>query len=455
MQGGISVKIGTSQPTGGEDINIGSNGTGHIQRQFLRYVLQNIFGMLGMSAYVLADTIFIARSAGTNGITALNLVLPIYNLIYAFGAMTGVGSATRYKILAAQKNPESRHFFTNALLCTTLIGLPFMLLGVLNPALVLHIMGADAEITAAGLSYTRIFMCFAPFFMWNQVFNAFVRNDDDPTLAMIATFSSSVFNVIFDYVLMFPLGLGMAGAALATAFSPIVGIGICLLHFRKKENHIRFQLQLPSLHRFLISARLGFSSFIGELSNGVTTVVFNALILALAGNVGVAAYGVIANINIVAIAIFNGVAQGSQPLMSDAHGRADRHAVKQLLVYAAATAEILAVFMLLLLNLFPTPISALFNSEGNAEMTAYAVRGIRLYFIGLLFASFNIAASGFLSATDRAIEAFVASILRGLLGIILLAPLLSAVLGMTGVWLAVPATELLCSLLIGWFLRKK
>ncbi len=449
------MKVGTSQSIGSEDINIGSSGAGHIRRQFLRYVLQNIFGMLGMSAYVLADTIFIANSAGTNGITALNLVLPIYNLIYAFGAMTAVGSATRYKILAAQENPESRRFFSNALLCTTLLGLPFMLLGALCPALVLQTLGADAEITAAGLSYTRIFMCFAPFFMWNQVLNAFVRNDDDPTLAMIATFSSSIFNVIFDYILMFPLGLGMSGAALATAFSPLVGIGICLLHFRRKNNHIHFQLQLPSLHRFLISARLGFSSFIGELSNGVITVVFNSLILALAGNVGVAAYGVIANINIVAIAIFNGVAQGSQPLMSDAHGRADRPAVKQLLCYAAATAEILALFMLVLLNLFPTAISSMFNSEGNAEMTAYAVRGIRLYFIGLLFASFNIAASGFLSATDRAMEAFAASLLRGLLGIVILAPLLSAILGMTGIWLAVPATELLCSMMVIVFLKRR
>lgn len=85
-------------------------------------------------------------------------------------------------------------------------------------------MGGDEQIIATGRSYTRIFMTFAPLFMWNHICNAFVRNDGSPMIAMMATLFSSLFNIVFDYILMFPFGMDMPGAALATALSPVVGI---------------------------------------------------------------------------------------------------------------------------------------------------------------------------------------------------------------------------------------
>ena len=172
-------------------------------KQFIKYVSQNMLGMLGMSCYILADTYFISKAVGSDGITALNLVLPIYNLIFAIGAMIGVGSAIRFVVERNQKKKDAESYFFHALLCSTLISIVFI---------------------AVGKSYTRIFMLFTPFFMWNYICNAFVRNDGGPSIAMSATLFSSLFNIVFDYILMFPLGLSMAGAALATAFSPLRGI---------------------------------------------------------------------------------------------------------------------------------------------------------------------------------------------------------------------------------------
>ena len=143
------------------------------------------------------------------------------------------------------------------------------------------------------------------------------RNDGDPSLAMVATLSSSLFNVVFDYIFMFPMGLGLAGAALATAVSPIISISICSRHFFKKENSVQFVRQRPSARLLGQSCQLGISGFVGEMSSGVTTTVFNFLLLGLAGNVAVAAYGVVANFALVTTAIFNGVAQGAQPLVSE------------------------------------------------------------------------------------------------------------------------------------------
>mgnify|MGYP000405834836 FL=1 len=153
---------------------------------------------------------------------------------------------------------------------------------------------------------------------------------------MVATLSSSLFNVVFDYIFMFPMGLGLAGAALATAVSPIISISICSRHFFKKENSVQFVRQRPSARLLGQSCQLGISGFVGEMSSGVTTTVFNFLLLGLAGNVAVAAYGVVANFALVATAIFNGVAQGAQPLVSECYGKATRPVPESCSSWAAA-----------------------------------------------------------------------------------------------------------------------
>lgn len=280
------------------------------KKLFAKYVSQNILGMLGISVYILADTFFISMAEGADGITALNLVLPVYSLIFAVGAMIGVGSAIRFRILRARGDRSADTYFSNAVLWALILGAVFIAAGVAVPDRIVALLGGDDRIVAVGKDYTAIFMSFAPFFMWNHICNAFVRNDGAPAVAMAATLLSSLFNVVFDYVLMFPLRLGMRGAALATALSPVLGVAICCVHLLSKRSTVRFRWALPSLRKLLSSCQLGVSAFVGEISSGVTTVVFNGIILKLAGNVGVAAYGVVANTSLVAAAVFNGVSQG-------------------------------------------------------------------------------------------------------------------------------------------------
>ena len=134
----------------------------NLTKQFFKYVSQNIFGLIGTSCYILADTYFIAQAAGTDGVTLLNLCLPMYNLIFAFGSMIGLGAATRYAILQAQGEARAQRFFSNAILCACLIAIPFMLAGAFCPGTLLQLMGGDADIVALGLNYTRIFLLFTP-----------------------------------------------------------------------------------------------------------------------------------------------------------------------------------------------------------------------------------------------------------------------------------------------------
>ena len=250
---------------------------------------------------------------------------------------------------------------------------------------------------------------------------------------MVATLSGSLFNVVFDYIFIFPMGWGLPGAALATAISPVISISICSLHFRKPTNGVQFVRQRPSARLLLQSCQLGISGFVGEMSSAVTTTVFNLLLLRLAGNVAVAAYGVVANFALVATAIFNGVSQGAQPLVSQCYGKRDRAGARKLLGLGSGTALALAAALYLVVFGFTDALVAIFNSENSALMARYAFTGMRIYFIGYLFAGFNIVSSGYLSAVNRPTEASITSISRGVVAIVACSLVLSALFGMNGV----------------------
>ena len=166
---------------------------------------------MGMSCYILADTFFISVANGTLGIAALNLTLPVYGLLFAIGSLIGIGSATRYSLCKMTDNETSKLYFSNALMFAVLIGIGFTLLGYFFPAPILKLMGADVDILSIGTEYLQIAMLFSPFFIANYTFTAFVRNDNAPNIAMAATLLSSLFNIVFDYVFMFPMHMGMRG----------------------------------------------------------------------------------------------------------------------------------------------------------------------------------------------------------------------------------------------------
>ena len=427
----------------------------NLTKQFFKYVSQNIFGLLGTSCYILADTYFISQAAGTDGVTLLNLCLPIYNFIFAIGAMVGLGAATRYAILKAQGDERCQRYFSNAIFCACALSVPFLLAGIFAPGSLLRLMGGDAEIVALGIPYARIFLMFTPFFMCNYIVSAFVRNDGDPSLAMVAKLSGSLFNVVFDYIFIFPMGLGLPGAALATAISPILSIAVCSAHFIKKSNTITFVRKAPSVRLLAQSCQLGISGFVGELSSGVTTTVFNFLLLRLAGNVAVAAYGVVANFALVATAIFNGVAQGAQPLVSQCYGKNEMAGARKLLLLGCGTALGLAALLYGVVFGYTDALTALFNSESSALMAAFAHSGMRIYFVGYFFAGCNIVAAGYLGAVNRPAEASITSLCRGMVAIVVCSLVLSALFGMNGVWAAFPVSEAITLALTVFLLKRK
>lgn len=147
----------------------------NVGKKLRKFIFLNVFAMMGMSCYILADTFFISVANGTLGIAALNLTLPVYGLLFAIGSLIGIGSATRYSLCKMTDNETSRLYFSNAVMFAVLIGIGFTLLGNFFPAEILKLMGADADILSIGTEYLQIAMLFSPFFIANYTFTAFVR----------------------------------------------------------------------------------------------------------------------------------------------------------------------------------------------------------------------------------------------------------------------------------------
>jgi putative MATE family efflux protein len=428
----------------------------HLLRNFAKYVSLNILGMIGLSCYILADTYFVSKALGSTGIAALNLSISIYSVIHGMGLMIGIGGATRFSILNSQNdNKKASVVFSTAVKLGVVIGLIFALIGMFGAKPLALILGADTLTLPLTKTYLSTILFFAPFFILNNVVLAFVRNDNNPNLSMIAMLVGSFSNVILDYVFMFPLGMGMFGAAFATGLAPIISLCILLFHFVKKK-HAFACLKSKFRWSFIPDIiGLGLSAFIIEISSAVVLITFNLVILGIEGNLGVAAYGIVANLALVGIAVFTGLAQGIQPLTSKYYGLKEYDSVRKVRKYALLTSVGMAIILYLSVVLYSDRIIHIFNSENNIDIASIAETGLKIYFTGFLFVGINIVTAMFLSATENARDAFFITIARGFVIIVPLVIVLSKSLNMTGVWLAFVLSELSVTILAVYLTKKR
>lgn len=425
------------------------------RRNFFRYATLNIMGMLGLSCYILADTYFVAGGLGADGLTALNLAIPIYSFVHGSGLLFGVGGATKYAVFCGQGN---RHLadtvFSHTLMLAGLFAALYFFAGLFLAGGITSILGAEGRIFYMTKTYIRVILLFAPAFMLNDLFVCFVRNDGAPKLSMAAMLTGSFSNIILDYIFIFPCRMGIFGAVLATGLAPVISVSILSAHFRQKA-HFRFIRAGRNGRLAGAIFALGVPSFVTEVASGVVMMVLNSIILTLQGNTGVAAYGVIANLSLVAVSVYTGLAQGMQPLVSMAYGKKDGQSVRLFLRYALITMLMISVGVYSGIYWFAEPIVGAFNRAGNDLLQHMAVYGLKLYFTAMPFAGFNIVSAMYFTAAERPVPAQLISLLRGIVLLLPMAFLLSALLEMTGVWLALTVTESCVAVLAAGLLCKR
>lgn len=425
-----------------------------IGKQFAKYVSLNVAGMLGISFYILADTFFISMALGSSGLAALNFNLSVFNIIFGLGQMIGIGGAARSAILRSiGKKDDAEKVFMNALYLGGAMGFILMLAGIFFSTQISQLLGADSETLAHTEVYMCTMLCFAPCFIMNYIMTAYVRNDGNPTICMAAMLVSSMANIVLDYVCIFIFSMGMYGAIFATGLSPIISLAILCIHLKSKRSELRLIKCTVSFSRILSFVKLGVSAFITEFSSAATVIAFNLILLQVSGNTGVAAYGIIANSALVASSVFSGISQGVQPLASR-YCAEQSGSIGRVAKYSAFT--VITVSLLIFASVYfgAELITAVFNSERDAELGRLAVNGLRLYFLGYIFAGINIVSAAFFSAVDMAKSASVISILRSAVLMIPVVIIFSIIFGIKGIWLSFTVTELITCLVSILFVMK-
>lgn len=413
-----------------------------VKRDFWKYISLGIFGMLGSAGTILADAFFVSDRLGAAGLAAMNIAMCVFGLMNGTGLLFGIGGATRYTIASAQGDtPRANQVFVLSFFTALLLGTVFALTGVFFSVPISYLLGADNQTISMCNSYLKTILCFAPAFVLNHLLMAFVRNDGNPALSTCAMMTGSIANIVLDYLFMYPLGMGIFGAAIATGFAALIGIGISCMHFLSGKNSLHFVGLQFRLREIGAIAALGISAFITEFSSSVVLVVYNLLVLGKAGNTGVAAYGIVANLALTVLAVMNGISHGLQPLFSKMYGMGKASIAKKLYRRGVLLAFFLGTAVLAAAIAFTPTLVGWFNGQGDAALQVLAERGLRLYFVGFLFVGHNYLSAAYFSATEMPRQAFTIAFFRGLVGIVSMVCLLSFYFGMRGIWLAFPAVE--------------
>lgn len=416
-----------------------------IKKVFLKYLLPSVGGMLGISLYVLGDTLLVGRGLGSSGLAALNISIPILNIFSGLGLLLGVGGATMVSILRGQgKGKDTNEIFTLSFIISLTMGLVITILGLMYLEEFAMFMGASkGKILDMSTEYLRLLIMASMFFVINSFLIIFIRNDNAPKLVMIAMLTSSIANVILDYVFIFIFDLGMMGAGLATALSPIISLSILSTHFIKRRNTIGFgkiNFKIQSLKRIFLN---GIPSFVIETMAGIVIFIFNIAILRIKGNVGVSAYSIVANLALFCGAIFNGIGQAIQPIVSINYGARKYERVREVVRLAIYTSLGIGVLFFLIGLGFPRQLTNIFINEVNPELISLSITGIRLYFISFIFMGLNTVMVSYLQSMEYSRASISISIGRGFVFVLLGITTLPMLFGINGVWITIPLAEIM------------
>lgn len=423
---------------------------------FRRYALPQMAGLLFNSVYFIVDGVFIGNRLGRDALAAAAVSVPVIEVLIALAlALTGGASILIGRSVGQRKAQNARRVFALSLLMTLVLGVCTLSVGLFMPDRLARLLGATPDIMAPSVAYLRYILLFSPFLLLSFVLGGLVRTDGRPRLAMVAMIIGSLSNVLLDYVFMYPLNMGITGAALATGLGPVLSVLILLPHFLMRRGQLylsRVRLNLREAGQLLL---LGFPGFILEFTIGMLTLLHNLAILRQGyGELGLAAYLLIGYLMLMMLTVFLGLAEGLQPVFAYLHGAKQGDRLLALRRYALKVVTVIGVLLSLAIVLFSGHFYRLF-APGDAALTTFAATQSRWYFGGLFAAGLNILLIIYWQSTGQSLRALYISLLRCL---VLPALLLFAVpdfAGRTFIWMAHSLSELLTAAAALLLLRYK
>lgn len=419
-----------------------------------------LIGMIFTSLITVIDGMFVGHGVGADGIASVNIVAPTFMIATGIGLMFGIGASVISSIKLSEANVKSANIImTQGFAASTALASIMVLVLVIAPDWTLNALGCSDDLKRNAIDYMLPLTPAILTVMIQCIGMMLIRLDGSPKYAMMCQAVPAVLNIILDYIMIFPMGMGVKGAAVATSISCVLGGMMALVYFFGFSNTLKFYRLKMSVKSLMLTLRnvgymmkIGFATFLTEIAMSVMMITGNYMFMSRIGEQGVAAYSIACYLFPVVFSIANAVAQSAQPIISFNYGANQCKRVSRTLNVALLTALICGIAVTTGLGLGAKAIVSAFLLPTEPAFDI-AVGGLPIFATCSLFFAINITFIGYYQSLEKALLAIIYTSLRG---IILLVPafiLLPTIIGDLGLWLAIPATELLtCIIIVAIFL---
>ena len=412
--------------------------------KLIRFTFPTIIMMIFTSIYGVVDGLFISNVVGSDAFASINLIMPAIMIVGTIGFMIGTGgSALVSKTLGEGDAKKANNYFSMLIFLEIILGAIFMILGLFILEPVAKLLGADETMMSDCLTYGRILLLGTVPFILQNSFQSFVIVVEKPKFGLAISIITGVTNMILDFVFIYLLNFGVAGAAVATIISQFVGSIIPLVYFIKENDTVlRLHWTKFELTPIIDSCINGSSEMVTNLSMSLINILFNKQLMDMVGADGVSAYGVIMYVGFLFVGTYVGYSLGSAPVISYHYGANNKNELKSLLKKSVRLLGIVAIVMTVLAEILARPLASIFvgYDEGLLNIT---INALRLYSISYFVSWFNIFASSFFTALNNGFVSALISFLRTLFFQVITILILPKIWGIDGIWLSVLVAEIL------------
>lgn len=438
-------------------------GTIRIPRLFKIYFIPTLLGMLALCAVTATDGIFVGRGVGSDGLAAVNICISPTMVLMGISLMLGVGASVVSSIHMANYNIKAARLnITQALLIATMIIMLFLCITLVSPSTTGRILGSSESLMPLVIEYMPWIFVACLFQAWAAIGLFIVRLDGSPQYAMWCNVIPGLLNVILDYICIFPLHMGVKGAAIATCISCAVGgfmVIVYLGKFAETLRLIKIKLSRKSIALTMrnigYQCKIGISALLGEATMGMLMLMGNLMFMKYMGDNGVGAFSIACYYCHFAFMIGNAIAQSAQPIISYNYGLGYKKRVVATEKLAILSAIGCGMIVTAAFIFFPKALTGLFL-DGDNPSAQIAVKGFPLFSVAFIFFIFNLTAIGYFQSVEKVISSIVFALLRGLIFLVPAFLLMPEIFGNDGIWLALFVSESLTSLsIIIFYLRNK
>lgn len=415
----------------------------NIGRLLLRFSIPAVIGMLVNALYSVVDRIFIGRGVGSMALSGVAVTFPITNMIMGIGMLVGTGAAAVISIKLGQKKlDEAEKILGNAYMLTIIFPIVTSLFGLIFLDRILLLFGGSPETLPYAKEFASILIAGSVLQNVGFGLNPIIRAEGDPQTAMKTMLIGALINFAANPILIFGLGLGVRGSALATILAQAVCSIWIFRYFTKGKSLLKLKTANLHLdpHVIMEILSIGVSPFVMQVAASMVTMIINISLVKYGGDMAVGAYSMISSIAILIIMPILGVNQGAQPIIGFNYGARDIGRVKKTLLYGTIVNMLISTLGCLMVNLFPEQIIRIFNTT-DAGLIAVGAKGLSIFLMMSFTVGAQVAFVNYFQAVGKAKHAMVMSLLRQVVLLIPLVLILPRFYGLNGVWMAGPISD--------------